>query len=245
MCFDDARGFGFISTPGSKPVFVHISDVLEKMLVDGDPVSYTELSENGKVRATCVVGGTGSSKEACRRARAASRKGKGKGGVQTSALSSGAEQFNLAERELADSPVEDGLSINCDRVLEGVPVLDKLTGSHGGLIEVGNDAGVAVATYNLLHPIYATKYAEVEGVHEGSGRSNWQERAPAIAAILHDGNLDVYLLRKEGCETRGCVALFSGPHASPTEIWFGGCDHLGWRLQSGVRAGATRFRFCP
>jgi len=52
-----------------------------------------------------------------------------------------------------------------------------------------------VGTWNLLHPRYAEKYREREGV-DRDGRSNWPARAPHIARLLARANLDVYLLQE-------------------------------------------------
>ena len=55
---------------------------------------------------------------------------------------------------------------------------------------------LTVGTYNLLHPHYAIKYREPAGVTKSSGESNWILRAPAIARILLEANLDLYLLQE-------------------------------------------------
>ena len=52
-----------------------------------------------------------------------------------------------------------------------------------------------IATYNLLHPTYAEKYCEREGV-DVEGKSNWVLRQPYIAAMLSRIQLDVYLLQE-------------------------------------------------
>jgi endonuclease/exonuclease/phosphatase family metal-dependent hydrolase len=58
---------------------------------------------------------------------------------------------------------------------------------------------VTVGTYNILHPEYAEKYLEPEGVNRASRKSNWNTRAPAIGRILQ-GGLDVMFLQEVGRE---------------------------------------------
>jgi len=50
-----------------------------------------------------------------------------------------------------------------------------------------------IGTYNLLHPTYAEKYKESEGVGV-DGKSNWPVRRGYIAAMLRRVQLDAYLL---------------------------------------------------
>ena len=57
------------------------------------------------------------------------------------------------------------------------------------------NAPLLVGTYNLLHPTYAEKYDERPGIG-ADGRSNWAVRAPELARVLIDGELDVYLLQE-------------------------------------------------
>ena len=59
---------------------------------------------------------------------------------------------------------------------------------------------LTVGTYNLLHPTYAEKYREREGVDARTGKSNWSLRVPALAEILRHGGLDIYLLQEVGSE---------------------------------------------
>jgi hypothetical protein len=56
---------------------------------------------------------------------------------------------------------------------------------------------LTVGTWNLLHPTYAVKYREVEGIY-GRTKSNWPDRAPEIGDRLLKGGLDVYLLQEVG-----------------------------------------------
>ncbi len=52
-----------------------------------------------------------------------------------------------------------------------------------------------VGSYNLLHPTYAQKYREREGIGR-DGSSNWAARMPHIARLLSVSRLDVYLLQE-------------------------------------------------
>lgn len=56
---------------------------------------------------------------------------------------------------------------------------------------------MSVGSFNVLHPPYAVKYADREGIN-ARGQSNWVERLPAIAAVLLAHDLDVYLLQEVG-----------------------------------------------
>jgi endonuclease/exonuclease/phosphatase family metal-dependent hydrolase len=58
---------------------------------------------------------------------------------------------------------------------------------------------LTVGTYNILHPEYAEKYRDPEGVGRDR-KSNWNVRAPAIGRILEEGGLDVMFLQEVGQE---------------------------------------------
>jgi len=53
-----------------------------------------------------------------------------------------------------------------------------------------------VGTDNLLHPHYAQKHSEYAGITKMNHQSNWTSRAPAIAQILLESNLHLYLLQE-------------------------------------------------
>ncbi|CAK0905211.1 unnamed protein product [Prorocentrum cordatum] len=196
-CFYETKGFGFISDQGSPDVFVHISDVVGQKLVNGDRVSYELVHANGKARATRVAGGTGAKLEM-----KGSRKGKGKGkGGNKSTKGqhfgrAGVDALECAKLELSGIAIEAGDPAALVDVLEEIP--NDLRDVSEDVDEVEGGEGISVGTYNLLHPIYAENYSEVEGVVQDSGCSNWLQRAPAIATLLRDGNLDVYFLQEVG-----------------------------------------------
>lgn len=97
-------------------------------------------------------------------------------------------------------------------------------------------AGVSVGTLNVLHPAYAIKYNQQEGL-DVYGRSNWAERLPAIASALLTHALDAYLLQELGhAEAEDLRATLSGAyevvHAQhPARGWH---DGYGWKGGDGV-----------
>ena len=54
---------------------------------------------------------------------------------------------------------------------------------------------IMVGTYNLLYPNFALRYESQQGLNR-RGMSNWEFRAPVIARILLQSNLDLYLLQE-------------------------------------------------
>ena len=56
-CFDEAKGYGFISRENEKDLFVHKSNVLvnsSQILVEGQTVSFSVVKANGKSKAINV-----------------------------------------------------------------------------------------------------------------------------------------------------------------------------------------------
>lgn len=62
------------------------------------------------------------------------------------------------------------------------------------------DGDLTVGTWNVLHPKYAVKHNEAEGVTYQRGKrvSNWADRAREIGRSLQKSALDVYLLQEIG-----------------------------------------------
>lgn len=55
-----------------------------------------------------------------------------------------------------------------------------------------------IGTYNILHPFYALKWNEEEGIDKVTKKSNWNQRCARIGEILESNALDVYLLQEIG-----------------------------------------------
>ena len=81
----------------------------------------------------------------------------------------------------------------------------------------GEEVALSVATYNLLHPKYAVFWGQEEGIN-ASGDSNWPQRMPCIAALLRDGDLDVYLLQEVGLDQLVDLRQVLGGRASPRDV---------------------------
>lgn len=223
----NAKGFGFISVQGSRDVFFHISDVVGNQPRTGDKVSYIEAIEDGKVKATSVVGGTGLRKEEANR----NQKGKGKSkgrpaGSKGKHASPGYfSQDGFLELESALSILATLGQIGnhgvCEQPLHASSLFkDWPDDTHVSACESRIDVtgGITVGTYNVLHPFYASKYSEEDGVtlgSDGQAHCNWQARALAIGALLRDGGLDVYLLQEVGLKQILDLRNFMGGEAPP------------------------------
>lgn len=201
-CFDAPKGFGFISM-GREDVFVHISQVCKQQLQIGDEVTFSKCEDTkGRLRAENVKGGTG---EMLTKGKTKGRdKGEPKGhagkgmSVKFNPLS-GIEELTSAQRHLAleEAPMHFGIAPSVDDLFVELALADCNASSVSSEPLERRCGDVTVAAYNLLHPHYAVKYSEKEGV-TAAGESNWSERALAIAALLIEGDLDAYLLQEVG-----------------------------------------------
>jgi len=223
--FDASKGYGFIASQGSRDVFVHISAVQGHKLQVGDDVCYLQdVDVNGEVKAKCVEGGTGPPLRAKGKG-----KGKGKGkskGPQSSPhfhRAAGHQELSAARSELADGssvvvPAHQMIALASGFFEEPCPPDREQCAQGSQNVE---SEGVTVATYNLLHPYYALKYLEEEGI-SNTGECNWKARAPAIAALLRDGGMDVYLLQEVGLRQMMDLRSFMGGKVSARDWNEGG-----------------------
>jgi endonuclease/exonuclease/phosphatase family metal-dependent hydrolase len=96
-----------------------------------------------------------------------------------------------------------------------------------------------VGTWNLLHPRYAEKYREREGIGK-DGKSNWPARAPHIANMLARSNLDVYLLQE--VDEEQLAGLVSSGGLSGWDVHH--CTHPNREARDGVAVLLRRQSFC-
>ena len=87
-----------------------------------------------------------------------------------------------------------------------------------------------VGSYNLLHPTYAQKYREREGIG-CDGASNWAARVPHIARMLSASRLDVYLLQ-EVDQAQAAELVRVGGIADSYDLHH--CTHPNREAQDGV-----------
>jgi hypothetical protein len=96
--------------------------------------------------------------------------------------------------------------------------------------------GLTVGTYNLLHPVYAEKHREAEGICGKLKKSNWEVRAPEIGRILQNSQLDVVFLQEVGSEQ----LLDLSPYISAYQLTY--VAHPGRSARDGVAVLTRRAR---
>lgn len=174
---------GYILVPGSSDIFVHGTELQIPSLEQGDMVSYElKFSAKGNIHAKAV------------RACAGTRQLHNLDAVCIPDLkpTMEAQVGEFTDLFEDDSPTEHYVAMIKEKRLRD---LDEIRAQ----MEAGCKGSVSVATYNVLHPRNATSFGDVEGVDQ-YGRSNWDSRAPGIAVLIRDGDLDAYLLQEAGLQ---------------------------------------------